>query len=811
MPGLFAQDEDVAVTSRFAKVAVERGIERVGPWRGESEDGTLTYRCPPGIEVGDLVMVPLGRGGSRSAGIVVETGGRELLGRLDAAKVKEVLGRSGARLPRNLLSLARWMAEYYVCPLGMVLATMMPSAVKKGVGVRRRRLIAWGPKAATYPDASIQLSPLAQAAWDSITRLGEGALPAVPRELAARIEARSLGPINRLVRAGLLRMIESEEFVAAPPAVAPANVEQRTVSTPTPTPAQRAVIDGVVASLGSFAVHLLRGVTGSGKTEVYLRVIEAYLGRTGGVGAAGAAIVLVPEISLTPQTAGRFIDRFGGPGGVGVAVLHSGLTAAQRNQQWSQVASGRARVVIGARSAVFAPAARVGIIIVDEEHAEDYKQDQLPRYHARDVAIKRGQQEGCPVLLGSATPSLESWANAVTAGRNGRPKYTLWELTERVAGGRLPRVEVVDIVQDRARGRTSGDVAADRRRFIGPTLSAALGRTLADGGQAILLLNRRGYAHYVGCASAACGWSQRCSECEASMVLHRPSPEGTGGYVRCHHCLAEQRLERRCPVCGGRIIALSPGTQRIEDELVHHFGLVKGRTLLRVDSDTMRGAADYFAALAQFAAGEARVMVGTQMIAKGLDYPNVRLVGVIDADTAINLPDFRAAERTFQLVSQVAGRAGRGEHAGRVIVQTMNPRFPAILMAASHDYRGFAEAELAVRRRSGLPPATRMARIVARDRDHERARRAAADVAEALRQALRSRLAAGVEPGEDGARVDGPADCPFARLGGYWRVGVEVVARRRGIIQEALAAARRRGFVRSDARTAVDVDPISLM
>ncbi|MBC7835481.1 MAG: primosomal protein N', partial [Phycisphaerales bacterium] len=363
-----------------------------------------------------------------------------------------------------------------------------------------------------------------------------------------------------------------------------------------------------------------------------------------------------------------------------------------------------------------------------------------------------------------------------------------------------------------------------RPHLIGPTLRLALQGTLAAGGQAILLMNRRGYASYIACPSAACGWSMRCTECDASLVHHRlrPSAEhgGVGGggevaFVRCHHCLAEQRLERTCPICQRRLIGLGGGTQSVEDELEGALGLSRDRDLLRVDGDSMRSARDWFAALARFASGELRVLVGTQMISKGLDYPNVRLVGVVDADTAIALPDFRAAERTFQLVTQVAGRAGRGEHAGRVIVQTMNPRAEPIRFAAQHDYLGFATAELSTRRRAGLPPITRMARIVVRHEDLARADAMSAELAAALRAAAASiegrQHVASAASARPPIRIDGPLPCPVSRIAGQYRMEVTITAAARGQVQEVLRIARQRGIAKSDARMAIDVDPIALM
>jgi primosomal protein N' (replication factor Y) len=511
--------------------------------------------------------------------------------------------------------------------------------------------------------------------------------------------------------------------------------------------------------------------------------------------------VLVPEISLTPQTAGRFMDRFAGGDPGAVAVLHSGLTAAERHRQWALAASQHAKIVVGARSAVFAPLDRVGVIVVDEEHATDYKQDQLPRYNGRDVAIKRAQLESCPVVLGSATPSLESWANAIAG------KFKLWELTRRVGGGTMPRVEVVDLAEERRQlVRQAKEHEGPRRYFqaIGPKLGEALARTLEDEGQAILLLNRRGYSSYICCPDAECGWVMKCDHCDASMVVHKlvEAGGGRGSIVRCHHCLAEQMVPWKCPVCTRPVMTLGVGTQKLEEELGKTFGrwLKPGSTLVRVDGDTMKSAADYFDVLARFARGEVRVLLGTQMIAKGLDYPNVRLVGVINADTGLTLPDFRSSERTFQLVSQVAGRTGRGDQLGLVIVQTVNPLEPAIVAAAQHDYRGFAAQELRLRKESGLPPSTRMARIVVRDEDFGKAQQHAKELAELLKAAKTRDVL-----------LLGPGPAPISRIGGFFRFSIEVIAPSAQELHAALARVRAAGMLKSDSHTAVDVDPVALM
>jgi primosomal protein N' (replication factor Y) len=551
------------------------------------------------------------------------------------------------------------------------------------------------------------------------------------------------------------------------------------------------VVEGI--GLGAFGVHLLRGVTGSGKTEVYLKVISRALDRGEG------AIVLVPEIALTPQVEQWFRARLS-PRGVGVAVMHSGLSASQRHAEWERAASGEARVVIGPRSAVFAPVAGLGVIVVDEEHDHSYKHEQLPRYNARDVAIKRGQIEECPVVLGSATPSMESWWNATVATPGEAPRFRLWTLRDRVGGGRLPEVAVVDMAEERR--RLAGEGVDVSRRMIGPTLAAELSRVVKDGGQAILLLNRRGYASHLACVQAACGWVMKCDQCDAGMVFHKDGRLPKGGLVRCHHCLAEQLLPKECPSCARPVGLLGAGTQRVEEELIALFGeglgLAEGRTMLRVDSDTMATAKDYAGALSRFASGEVKLLLGTQMIAKGLDFPNVRLVGVVSADVGLNMPDFRAGERAFQLVSQVAGRAGRGAAAGRVIVQTFEPENPAITLAAAHDYEAFAAQELEIRRAAGLPPAVRMARIVCREADAAEARERAREVA--------IRLKANRE-----LTIVGPMEAPIAKIANYYRWAVEVYAATPGVLQRGLNELRKAGLLKSDSRTAVDVDPQSLM
>lgn len=768
--------------TRFARIVPERGIDA-------APDG-LTYAIPQDLAallVGDRVQVPLGRGNRPAPGFVVEI---DTQPDLDIAKIKPILRRDpgGGRLTPHLLELGRWMSGYYCCPLGMVYTTMLPAAVKKGTGRTTRTLV----RVTDVDTTDLKITSLQQKVID-VTRAfmndNPGSRGIEARDLAQDAGCKTIGPVKRLIESGVLEAHSAstvhalwEQFEVDDSVLGADDI--------TLTPGQRSILENIQPRLDSgFGVHAIYGVTGSGKTEIYLRLIDQV------VAAGKCAIVLVPEISLTPQTARRFLGRFE----ENVAILHSGLTAAQRHHQWSAVAEGRAQVVVGARSAVFAPIDddRLALIVVDEEHDGSYKQDQLPRYHARDVAIKRAQLSGAQVILGSATPSLETYYNAFD-----RKVYAWHTLTERVPGAKLPRVEVVDFAAEMREHH-------DRHvHLLGPRLESAIRETLKADRQVMLLLNRRGYANYIACPDQLCGWVMSCDYCDAAMVYHKDRALPAGGVVRCHHCLAEQILPKQCPLCTRRVVTFGLGTQRIEEELARKFeGLSQGETLLRMDSDTMQRARDYYNALDRFRQGEIRVLVGTQMIAKGLDFPNVRLVGVINADTSINLPDFRAAERTFQLVSQVAGRCGRGVEPGHVIVQSFQPDLDAIQRAAAHDYLGFARTELEDRAQALLPPIGRMARIVLRDLDHAKCAqraRALADRMESLREDAKTKPT-------DIVRLRGPAPCPLSRINDYHRQSVEIMASSAGPVQRMLTLLRNEGLAISDASTAIDVDPINLL
>jgi primosomal protein N' (replication factor Y) len=408
------------------------------------------------------------------------------------------------------------------------------------------------------------------------------------------------------------------------------------------------------------------------------------------------------------------------------------------------------------------------------------------------VALKRAQMHDVPIVLGSATPSLESYYNATQRRTSG-----LIELPRRVTAQQLPAVEVVDMLDERRQRQHAGQRGV---HLLSRRLETALHQTFEAGGQGILLLNRRGYASYIACPDHNCGWIMACEYCDVNLVYHKDPRARGGGVTRCHYCGFENRLPRTCPVCGRQVSVFGLGTQRVEEELTRKLPEAR---LLRMDSDAMRTGRDYHRSLEAFRHHQVDLLVGTQMIAKGLDFPNVRIVGVVSADTALHLPDFRSSERTFQLISQVAGRSGRGEQAGRVIVQTFTPDDPAINFAARHDYAGFARAELAQRRRAGLPPISRMARVICRDHDLGKAL-AAADALNTVLLSTNERLGVG-------AKVLGPLTPPIARIGGYHRVQIEVIAASAAALQKLLVAVRQADALRSDAHMAVDVDPISLL
>ena len=787
MQDLFAhlppgRDDVLATDMRIATVAVEQAVDR-----------ELDYIVPRALKdliaVGQRVCVPLGRGNKKVFACVVDLKNHS---DFPLSKLKELTSIDDARtlLRPLLLDLARWMSRYYVTPLGTVLESVVPSAVKKRTGIGQITLVR-----ATLSQQEMRERVAASkrgkssAVLGMLLQLGDGERIEITRlAIAAKT---TIATIRKLAGQNLLGLAREADF-SLPQAYPQPDF------TPEPplklNPDQQRAYDALLPQIeaGRFALALLHGITGSGKTEVYLHCIARV------VAAGKQAIVLVPEIALTPQTARRFTRRF-----PHVAVLHSGLSATERHNQWRSIAAGTAQIVIGARSAVFAPVPALGLMVIDEEHESSYKQETAPRYHARDVAIKRAQMENVPVLLGSATPSLEMFHRIRAAEGNSKPdqpithQYLLLPL--RATAHQLAKVELIDM--------KSANIGRPGIHLLSPQLESSLASTLKAGNQAILLLNRRGYSSYIWCPS--CKGQIKCKYCDVGMVYHRDkgTPMSSGradlavgsGSLRCHYCMATTPLPQKCPDCGKRLSLFGLGTQRVEEELKRKF---PDLIFSRVDSDTMRRAADYERVLGDFGSGKTQVLMGTQMIAKGLDFPNVTLVGVISGDTALMLPDFRAAERTFQIITQVSGRAGRGEKAGRVIVQTFMPDDTTIRAAITQNYASFALRELEMRRQAMLPPFTRMVRIIFRDSDEGALAAFAEKVGDQLKEAV-ARVA--------GVHIQGPMDCAIGRIAGYFRKQVVLSSPRAASLQQVLAALRVGGTLMKGDRIAIDVDPVSLL
>jgi primosomal protein N' (replication factor Y) len=515
---------------------------------------------------------------------------------------------------------------------------------------------------------------------------------------------------------------------------------------------------------------LLHGVTGSGKTEIYLQAIHSTLAR------GKTAIVLVPEISLTPQTVERFKSRFAETQQM-VAVLHSHLSEGERHDEWHKINAGRARIVVGARSAVFAPLENLGLIVVDEEHETSYKQEEAPRYHARDVAVVRAKLEGCVVLLGTATPSLESYHNA-TQG-----KYRLLQLTQRVDNCQMPLMRIVDLRQERRKEK----VAA----ILSEKLRAAISARLEKGEQTILFLNRRGFSTSLLCSN--CGEARDCPNCSVALTFHRGAARLT-----CHLCGHTAAVPKKCPACSQDALIYSGfGTEKVEANVTQIF---PDATVRRMDADSMSRKDAYRETLHAFRTGKIDILVGTQMIAKGLHFPNVTLVGIINADLALHMPDFRAGERTFQLLTQVAGRAGRGETPGEVFVQTYTPFSPSIQFARHHDFAGYFEQELEFRERCDFPPFKHVILITVRSAHEGRAKLSAETIARRLKEALPPEFI-----------LNAPAPAPLEKLQGQFRFHIlmrgEAIMRLSRLVRDTLDKLP----LPEDVVAAVDVDPYQLL
>lgn len=723
--------------------------------------GRLTYRVPDHLPMpvrGGRVSVPLGA--RVVVGCVIEVGvpAPEAGG---LKEVAEVLDRD-AFLPEAVVALALWAADYYAAGPGDALVTAMPPAARKGDAASFRHV------ALAYWCGGDEAPPLK----GDRQRAAAAALRAAPAGVALADLRRigvSVATVRSLERLGLAQVreevVERDPFEAVgegrshwtldsgrPP------VEQLT---PEQAHAFRHLEEAVVG--GQFRTVLLQGVTGSGKTELYVRLADLILQR------GRRVLVLVPEIALTPAVAGLFRSRFGRQ----VTIQHSGLSDGERHDQWHRIRRGEVGVVIGTRSAVFAPLEDVGLVIVDEEHDQAYKQEEAPRYQGRDLAIVRGRMEGAVVVLGSATPSLESASNAASG------RYDHVTLTGRVWQRPLAAVRLVDMRQEFA--ACGADVILSR------ALADGLESRLSRGEQSMVLLNRRGFATVVFCRQ--CAASLECPHCSVTLTVHRAARR-----VRCHYCNHAAAIPRACGACGGEFLEQSGfGTERVESDLRERF---PGARIVRVDRDTIRRRGAIARVLTAVGRGEVDIVVGTQMIAKGHDFPSVTLVGVVSADVGLGVADFRAAERTFQLLTQVVGRAGRGETAGEAIVQTLYPDHYSVKAAAAQDYAAFYAQEIEFRRRMHYPPLLGLVNVIVRGRSLG----AAMDDAQALAGLIRH---AGPR-----ATLLGPAPAPLSKIKDEYRAQVLLKGAHRRAMRDAIERAlTQRPDLRR--RTVVDVDPYS--
>ena len=739
------------MADRFAEVALNIAVP-----------GTFTYRVPDELrEVvvpGRRVRVPFRR--KEVSGYCVA-----LSDSTELERVLEVAGVLDADplVSGTMLELTRWIAEYYSCGWGQALAAAVPAGVRRDSDQRTETIVcaAVGPEEiGARIEELAPRSPKQARALEVLSTLDH---EVTVRELAGLADC-TLGPIHGLHKKKLVRF-DRRQVIDDPLLSLKAEREEplRLES------AQRGALTRILNQRRRKepGVVLVHGVTGSGKTEIYLQAIDQVVADGAG------AIVLVPEISLTPQTVRRFKARFDH-----VSVLHSHLTESQRNEQWKAIRSGRTQVVVGARSAIFAPMPRLGLIVVDEEHETSFKQDSVPRYQARDVAVVRGRLEGAVVVLGSATPSLESYLNARTG------KYEMAHLPGRVQGRPMPHVELVDMTKEMA--------AVRQLRFLSRRLINLIEDRLSRDEQVIVFLNRRGFATYVFCTR--CGWAMTCGRCDISMVYHRRHNR-----VMCHYCGQSAPMPTACPECGGETVkSLGLGTEKVEAEVRARF---PGVPCERMDSDSVRGRGAHARVLDAFRAGRVKILVGTQMIAKGLDFPNVTLVGVVNADTGLHLPDFRAGERTHQLVAQVAGRTGRGPKGGLVVVQTAQPEHYTIRTAAAHDYVAFAEVELGHRKALHFPPFSRAVRVLIDGRQEGEVKAAAAGLGEVL--AARGEGAPGV--------VLGPQACAIERIKDRFRWHLLLLAGKWSTLHAMIGVLSRAMPRGRQVRVTIDVDPISML
>jgi primosomal protein N' (replication factor Y) len=791
-------------------------------------DQSFTYRLPETlrhrVQLGCRVLAPFGT--RKLTGVVVKVHEEAPEG-----PCKEVLKLVDEEpvLDPELLSLGGWISQYYCAPLGEVLRAMTPlsgevrktkqysltdsgrdaarqlvlGASEEDAAVQVLQLLEARPLSASYlekklPRAATVIRSLEkkglieieslEARRDplraSATRLRASWLAVSPDDIKLTKRERELHAFLEL-HPGTHNLAELEVSVNGVSQAARSLARRKLITLEPESPTGVFTSDGPPRTLnphqlgayqqieealrgGKFQTFLLEGVTGSGKTEVYLRSIDACLalGRS--------ALLLVPEIALTPAVAGDFFHRFGDR----VAILHSAFHDAERAEQWRRIRAGLATVVVGTRSGVFAPVRNLGLVVIDEEHDQSYKQQETPRYNGRDVAIVRAQGAGAVAILGSATPSLESRYNVQ------RGKYTLLTLPERIEKRPMPDVEVIDMRQEFLETRK---VTTFSRRLVDSIVER-----LEKGEQTMLLLNRRGFSSFVACR--ACGEKLECVNCAVTLTYHRRDRR-----MLCHYCNYAQKVPSVCPQCGSEYLNfIGTGSEKVEEELHRDFPTAR---IARMDRDTVSGKRHFETILHTFREGDSDILVGTQMIAKGHDIPNVTLVGVVSADVGLGLPDFRAAERTFQLLTQAAGRAGRGDLPGIVLIQTINPEHYAIRYASEQNYSGFYEKEIQFRKLMRYPPFSALANVLVRSQKQE----------EAL--ALSTELGRLLDPAPEGLKVLGPAEAPVSRLKSEFRYQLLIKAIDRKRLNETLRELRRFTQVQKWNATAlvIDVDPLTLL
>ena len=743
----------------YVRVVIDRAIQRELDY---SVPETLADR----VGIGSRVRVPF-RDKSALATVLAT------LEHSDAKGIRpiEALVGEAPTLSESLLELAKWMSAYYCCPLETVMRSLLPQVIRRAEVGWKKQLVVYPPSAVeSQPDWHQKIDILRKRAprqaelFEAIVKLQEP----VPASQLLRQTSLDNQTLRALAKRGLVEL--REEAVERDP-----HADEQFIATtklelnPEQAVALKKTGEALAAPEKAKPI-LLHGVTGSGKTEIYLQAIRLALDHD------KSAIVLVPEISLTPQTVERFKSRFAEIHET-VAVLHSHLSQGERHDEWHKIHSGRARIVIGARSAVFAPLKNLGLIIVDEEHETTYKQEEAPRYHARDVAVVRAKMEKCAVVLGSATPSLESYHNATTG------KYELVTLTQRIDDRQMPLMRIVDLRQERRKGK------------IAPILSEKLSQAIQDRlekrEQTILFLNRRGFSTSLLCSS--CGEARNCPNCSVALTFHRHISR-----LSCHLCGHTATVPKKCPACGkDALIYAGFGTEKVEATVSQFFPKAVVR---RMDADSMTRKEAYRETLRSFRAGKIDILVGTQMIAKGLHFPNVTLVGIINADLALHLPDFRAGERTFQLLTQVAGRAGRGETPGEVFVQTYTPFSPSIQFARHHDFAGYFQQELEFRERCEFPPFKHAVLITVRSEHEGRAKLSAETLVRRLKEALGSEF-----------MLSDATPAPLEKLQGQFRFHIllrgEAIMRLSRLVRETLEKLP----LPEDVIATVDVDPYQLL